>query len=68
MRPSERPLPRIRMAGYKVLFKKSVERDFGSIPKKDVKRILKRIKMLGKEPRPQGCEKLTGQLEKSVMD
>jgi len=49
------------MAGYRVFLKKSVEKDFGSIPKKDVKRILKRIKMLEEEPRPQGCEKLTGQ-------
>ena len=49
------------MAGYKVLFKKSVEKDFGSISKKDVKKILKRIKTLEEEPRPQSCEKLTGQ-------
>jgi len=49
------------MAGYKVFFKQSVEKDFRSIPKKDIKKILKRIKMLEEEPRPQGCEKLTGQ-------
>lgn len=49
------------MAGYKIFFKKSVEKDFGSIPKKDVRRILNRIRTLKKDPRPQGCEKLTGQ-------
>jgi len=38
-----------------------VEKDFGSIPKKDVKKILNRIETLEKNPRPQGCEKLTGQ-------
>jgi len=49
------------MVGYRVFFKRSVEKDFTSIPKKDVKRILNRIKMLEEDPRPPGCEKLTGQ-------
>ena len=49
------------MAGYRIFFKRSVETDFGSIPKKDVKRILDRIKTLEDNPRPPGCEKLTGQ-------
>lgn len=38
-----------------------MEKDFKSIPKKDVKRILTHIKTLGEDPRPHGCEKLTGQ-------
>ncbi|MDY6838567.1 MAG: type II toxin-antitoxin system RelE/ParE family toxin [Thermodesulfobacteriota bacterium] len=49
------------MAGYRVFFKSSVEKDLAGIPKKDVKRILHRIKTLGDNPRPSGCEKLTGQ-------
>jgi len=49
------------MAGYRVLFRKSVEKDFSGIPKKDVKRILNRIKTLEENPRPPSCEKLTGQ-------
>jgi len=49
------------MAGYKGLFRKSVEKDFPGIPKRDVKRILNRIKTLEKNPRPSGSEKLTGQ-------
>ena len=49
------------MAGYRVFFRRSVEKDFASIPKKDVKRILSRIKTLEQDPRPPGCEKLTGQ-------
>jgi len=49
------------MAGYRVFFKSSVEKDFSAIPKKDVKRILGRIKTLEDNPRPIGCEKLTGQ-------
>ncbi len=49
------------MAGYKIFFKRSVEKDFAGIPKKDLKRILDRIKTLEKNPRPAGSEKLTGQ-------
>lgn len=49
------------MAAYKIFFKRSVEKDFESIPKKDLKRILDRIEMLAEDPRPAGCEKLTGQ-------
>ena len=48
------------MAVYKVHFKASVEKDFTSIPKKDLKKILKRIEELADNPRPSGCEKLTG--------
>ena len=49
------------MAVYKVHFRASVEKDFTSIPKKDLKKILKRIKGFVENPRPWGCEKLTGQ-------
>jgi len=48
------------MAVYKVFFKKSVQKDFDGIPKKDLKRILNRIGKLTENPRPPGCEKLTG--------
>jgi mRNA interferase RelE/StbE len=49
------------MAGYKIWFKASVEKDLTLIPRNDLKKILKRIKSLECDPRPQGCEKLTGQ-------
>ena len=49
------------MAGYKIYFKESVEKDFRPIPKKDIKKILQRIDSLTINPRPPGCEKLTGQ-------
>ena len=49
------------MAAYKVFFKKSVEKDLMTIPKKDLKKIINRIGGLAENPRPQGCEKLTGQ-------
>lgn len=48
------------MAAYKVFFKKSVQKDFDPIPKKDLRRILNRIAELSENPRPAGCEKLTG--------
>ena len=49
------------MDAYKIFFKRSVEKDFKSISKNDLKRILDRIKALADDPRPTGHEKLTGQ-------
>ena len=49
------------MAAYKVFFKKSVEKDFADIPKKDLSKIIKRIGKLADDPRPPGCEKLTSE-------
>ena len=49
------------MGEYKIFFKQSVEKDLRSIPKKDLKKILLRIELLAKDPRPQGYEKLSGQ-------
>ena len=49
------------MAAYKIYFKKSVENDFKVIPKKDLVKILERIEALAEDPRPPGCEKLSGQ-------
>jgi mRNA interferase RelE/StbE len=48
------------MAGYKIFFKRPVEKDFASLSKKDLKKILDRIEMLAEDPRPPGTEKLTG--------
>lgn len=49
------------MAEYKIYFKESVEKDFRTIPKKDLLKILSRIEALARDPRPPGHEKLTGQ-------
>jgi len=49
------------MAAYNIFFKKSVWEDFEKITKEDLERILTRITMLSKDPRPPGCEKLIGQ-------
>jgi len=47
------------MASYRVEFKRSVAKDLRSIPRSDVRRILKRIDALADDPRPHGAEKLT---------
>ncbi|MGD9040075.1 MAG: type II toxin-antitoxin system RelE/ParE family toxin [Desulfobacteraceae bacterium] len=49
------------MAAYKLFFKKSVQKDLNAIPEADLRRILQRIEGLSENPRPAGCEKLTGQ-------
>jgi len=49
------------MARYNLAFKKSVAKDLRNIPNKDVKRILKSFELLCKNPRADGCIKLSGQ-------
>lgn len=49
------------MAGYKIFFRQSVWKDFESIPKKDVNRILEKIGSLSENPRPSGSQKLSAQ-------
>jgi mRNA interferase RelE/StbE len=49
------------MAEYEILFKESVWKDLKKVPGTDLKRILSRVEKLGDDPRPMGCEKLTGE-------
>ena len=49
------------MAEYDIFFRDSVLKDLRGLPKRDLQNILKTIKTLSKDPRPSGCEKLTGQ-------
>jgi mRNA interferase RelE/StbE len=49
------------MACYRILFRESVYKDLRGIPRAYLKRILRRIESLTDDPRPSGCEKLTGQ-------
>ena len=48
------------MASYELVFKRSVAKDLRDLPKKDVARVLQRIRALAEDPRPPGCEKLSG--------
>jgi len=49
------------MAVYSLFFRDSVRKDLDSIAKKDLRRIMERIESLAENPRPLGCEKLSGQ-------
>jgi len=48
------------MATYELFFRESVWKELKKVPKADLKKILTRIEQLGNDPRPMGCEKLTG--------
>jgi mRNA interferase RelE/StbE len=49
------------VAGYKIYFRQSVLKDLTKIPKGELQRIIKRIETLAVDPRPRGCEKISGQ-------
>jgi mRNA interferase RelE/StbE len=49
------------MEKYRLVFKRSVSKDLRTLPKGGIARILKCIQSLAEEPRPGGCEKLSGQ-------
>ncbi len=49
------------MAEYKIFVRKSVWKDFESIPQKELNRILQKIESLSENPRPSGSQKLSGQ-------
>jgi mRNA interferase RelE/StbE len=50
------------MENYKILIKKSAAAELaGGIPKKDLEKIVRKIRNLEVEPRPSGCRKLSGQ-------
>lgn len=47
------------MEKYEVLIKRSAAGELGAIPKRNLRRIVERIRSLSDEPRPQGCQKLS---------
>ena len=49
------------MASYRLVIKRSVAKDLRAFPNAEVAAILKRIEALAGDPRPPGCEKLSGQ-------
>ncbi|MFH0926104.1 MAG: type II toxin-antitoxin system RelE/ParE family toxin [bacterium] len=49
------------MEKYKITIKPSAAKELKDIPQKDFQRITKKIQSLSVNPRPVGCEKLSGQ-------
>ncbi len=47
------------MAKYKISVKKSAAKELEDIPKRDLQKIIKRIQLLAKNPRPLGSQKLS---------
>jgi mRNA interferase RelE/StbE len=45
---------------YDLLVKKSAERELHALPKHELRRVTERLRSLSGDPRPSGCEKLTG--------
>ena len=48
------------MARYELRIRPSVAKDLRGVPKVDITRILARMQSLRQDPRPPGCEKLSG--------
>ena len=49
------------MASYRIEIKRSAVKELEAIPAKDRRRITTKIQALAGNPRPAGCEKLSGQ-------
>lgn len=45
---------------YDLVVKKSAERELRALPKQDLRRVTERLQGLSYNPRPPGCEKLSG--------
>ena len=48
------------MEKYKIEIKESAVKELDSIPRKDLKKIVQKIRFLSDNPRPNGCVKLSG--------
>jgi mRNA interferase RelE/StbE len=48
------------VASYNVLIKRSAAKELEDLPEKDRRRVAARIGALAENPRPPGCEKLSG--------
>ena len=54
------------MVKYKISIKKSAAKELEDIPKKNLRKIVKRIQSLAQNPRPAGSQKLSGQQQYRV--
>ena len=48
------------MASYRLLIKPSAAKELEAVPRKDRQRLVTRLRQLSTDPRPPGCEKLSG--------
>jgi len=48
------------VGSFRICIKSSAVKELESLPKKDRLRIIAKIKTLAENPRPSGCEKLSG--------
>ena len=48
------------MASYRLVIKPSAAKEIEALPKQDRRRVVARIMSLSSDPRPAGCEKLSG--------
>ena len=48
------------MGNYRLLIKPSAGKEIETLPKQDRRRIVAKITALSHDPRPSGCEKLSG--------
>ncbi|MHC4509228.1 MAG: type II toxin-antitoxin system RelE family toxin [Planctomycetota bacterium] len=49
------------MAKYRITIKRSAAKELEDIPRRDLQRIIKRVRSLATDPRPHGSQKLSGQ-------
>ena len=49
------------MANYRLQIKPSAAKEIEALPKKDRQRVVVKIQGLATDPRPPGCEKLSGE-------
>ena len=49
------------MASYRVGIKRTAAKELEELPRKDRSRVVVRIRALAADPRPRGCEKLSGE-------
>ena len=49
------------MASYKIVIKPSAVKELDKLPKKELRKVTAKISSLAENPRPAGCQKLSGQ-------
>jgi len=49
------------VAKYKLQIKPSAAKELKRLPKTDLQKVIKKIQSLSSDPRPVGCEKLSGE-------